>query len=57
MYFKYNNAKLSIPAHLTFVNDAHPDLQLWPVTSKINRVYRLTMVNMSAKFDEEAQMV
>ena len=57
MYFKYNNAKRSIPVHLTFVNDAHPDLQLWPVTSKTNRVYRLTMVNMSAKFDEEAHMV
>ena len=57
MYFKYNNAKRSILAHLIFVNDAHPDIQLWPVTSIINRVYRLTMVNMSAKFDEEAHMV
>ena len=26
------------------------------VTSKINRVYSLTMVNMSAKFDEEAHV-
>ena len=26
-----------------------------PVTSKINRIHPLTMVNMSAKFDEEAQ--
>ena len=26
----------------------------WPLTSKINRVYSLTMINMSAKFDEEA---
>ena len=51
---KYNNAKRSIPAHPTFVNDAHCGLHLWPVTSKINRVHPLTMVNMSAKFDEEA---
>ena len=36
---KYNNAKRSIPAHPTFVNDDHRDLHLWPVTSKINRVY------------------
>ena len=52
--WKYNNAKRSIPAHPTFVNDAHCGLHLWPVTSKINRVHPLTMVNMSAKFDEEA---
>ena len=51
---KYNNAKRSIPAHPTFVNDAHRGLHLWPVTSKINRDHPLTMVNMSAKFDEEA---
>ena len=44
----------SIPMHPTFVNDAHRDLRLWPVTSKINRVHPLIMVNMSAKFDEEA---
>ena len=36
---KYNNAKRSIPAHPTFVNDTHHDLHLWTVTSKINRVY------------------
>ena len=30
------------------------DLDLWPVTSKINRVHPLTMANMSAKFDEKA---
>ena len=29
------------------------DLELWPLTSKINWVYPLTMANMSAKFDEE----
>ena len=52
---KYNNAKRSIPAHPTFVNDSHHDLHLWPVTSKINRVHPLPIVNMSAKFDEEAQ--
>ena len=75
--YKYNNAKRSIPAHLTFVNDTHHDLQfwtvtskivlgsqlislrvhcdldLWPLTYKINRVHPLTMVNISAKFDEE----
>ena len=30
------------------------DLDLWPLTSKINRVDRLTVTNMSAKFDEKA---
>ena len=49
---KYNNAKRSIPAHPTFVNDTHRDLHLWTVTSKSNRGYH--MVNMSAKFDEQA---
>ena len=52
--WKYNNAKRSIPAHPPFVNDAHRGLHLWPVTYKINRDHPLTMVNMSAKFDEEA---
>ena len=28
-------------------------LDLWPLTSKINRVHPLIMVNMSAKFDKE----
>ena len=27
---KYNNAKRSIPAHSTFVNDVHRFLHLWP---------------------------
>ena len=31
----------------------HCDLDLWPLSSKINRVHPLTMVNMSAKFDKE----
>ena len=31
----------------------HCDLDLWPLTFKINRVHPLTMVNMSAKFDKE----
>ena len=31
----------------------HCDLDLWPLTSKINRVHPLIMVNMSAKFDKE----
>ena len=30
------------------------DLELWPVTSEINRVHPLTIANMFAKFDEEA---
>ena len=31
----------------------HCDLDLWPLTSKINRVHPLIIVNMSAKFDKE----
>ena len=34
-------------------NALRGDLDLWPLTSKINRVHPLTMVNMSAKFDKE----
>ena len=34
--------------------DVHCDLDLWPLTFKINRVHPLITVNMSAKFDEEA---
>ena len=30
------------------------NFDLWPVTSKINRVHPLTIANMSAKFYEEA---
>ena len=30
----------------------HCDLDLWPLTSKINRVHPLIIVNMTAKFDE-----
>ena len=30
------------------------NLDLWALTSKINRVHPLFMANMSAKFDEEA---
>ena len=47
---KYNNAKRSIPAHPTLVNETHGDLHLWIVTSKS---IGFTMVNMSAKFDKE----
>ena len=47
---KYNNAKRSIPAHPTFVNDTHGYLHLWTVTSES---IGFTMVNMSAKFDQE----
>ena len=32
----------------------HCDLDLWPLTSKINRVHPLTLANMSAKFNGEA---
>ena len=49
-YSKYNNAKRSIPP--TELNDVHSDLHRWPVTSEINTVHPLNMVNMSAKFDE-----
>ena len=31
----------------------HCDLDLWPLTSTINRVHPCTMANMSAKFDQE----
>ena len=31
----------------------HCDFDLWPLTSKINTVHPLIMVNMSAKFDKE----
>ena len=30
------------------------DLDLWPLTSKINRVHPLTMANLYAKYDGEA---
>ena len=40
--------------YLIFVDDAPRDFHLWPVTFKINKVYPRTMVNMSAKLDEEA---
>ena len=50
--YKYNNAKRSIPMHPTFVNDAHRSFHIWTMTCKINRVLPLTMMNMSAKFDE-----
>ena len=45
--WKYNNAKRSTPAHPTFVNN----LDLWPLSSKRNRVHPLIIVNTSAKFD------
>ena len=32
----------------------HCDLDLWPMTFNINSIHPLTMVNMSAKFDQEA---
>ena len=48
---KYNNAKRSLPAHPTFVNN----LDFWPLASKRNRVHRRIIVNMYAKVDEDAQ--
>ena len=51
---QYNNAKRNISVHTSFFNDANPDLQIWPVTSKINSVYSPAMINMSAKFDADA---
>ena len=50
--FKHINkdhAKISIPEH--------PNICLWPwpLTSKINRVHPVVMVNISAKIDEDAQ--
>ena len=47
-----DNAKRSIPVHPTFVNDAHLDLGLQNQQYD-NRVHPLTIVNMSAKFDED----
>ena len=41
--------------HILISLKVHCDLELWPVTSKINRVYSLTMDKMSAKFEEETQ--
>ena len=38
--------------HLSMIY-VHCDLDLWPLTSKINRVHPLIMVDMSAKFDKE----
>ena len=45
---------VAYPVYPTF---APHDLNLWTVTSKINRVHSLIMVNMSAKFDEESQNI
>ena len=54
--FVCNITTLSVASPCTphFFNDANPDLQNWHVTSKINSVYPLAMVNMSAKFDADA---
>ena len=40
--------------HKLFSIYVYRDLDLWPLTSKINRVHPLIIVNMSAKFAEEA---
>ena len=43
----------------TKINDftvyVHCDLDLWPQTSKINRVHPLVIIKKCAKFDEDAQ--
>ena len=40
--------------HKLISKNVHCDLDLWPLTSKINSIHPFIMVNMSAKFDEES---
>ena len=49
---KANNGLASIVFTSFFSIYVYCDLDLWPLTSKINRVHSLIIVNMSAKFDE-----
>ena len=52
---KQNTQRLSFyHVHKLISIYVHCDLDLWPLTSKINRVHPLTMANMCAKFDQEA---
>ena len=58
----YMSAKFTEETHNSLVSimftiiliHVNCDLDLWPLTFKINRVHPLNIVNMSAKFDEEA---
>ena len=48
------DARLSLYCvHKLISIDVHCDLDLWPLTSKINRVHPLITVNMFAKSDKE----
>ena len=53
-FYNITTQSIASPRTLHLSMMPNPDLQLWPVTSKINRVHPLTMADMSAKFDEEA---
>ena len=52
LYDMMNNGMQSISSQCipTFAND----LDLRPLTSKINKIHPLIMVNVSARFDEDA---
>ena len=58
MYAKFDeeahNGSVFYRVHKLISIYVNCDLDLWPLTSKINRVHPLVIVNMSAKFDEEA---
>ena len=53
---KKHTTVLSLTCSQAYLIDVHCVLDLWTVTSKINRVYSLTVVNLSAKFDEKAHV-
>ena len=38
--------------YIIYITSVNCDLDLWPLTSKINTVHPLIITNMSAKFDE-----
>ena len=48
-----HNGSVSMEVHKFITIDVHCDLDLRPLTSKINRVHPLITVNMSCKFDKE----
>ena len=49
-----HNDLISIVFISLFPYYVHCDLDLWPLTSKINRVHPLAMANICTKFDQEA---
>ena len=55
-YEEARNGLVSKCVHKLISIYVYCDLDLWPLTSKINRIHHLNMVtcNMSAKLDEEA---